>query len=557
MATGTGKTSVLAEWLRRVGPMGTLGVMHREELIDQARERILLYNPGVNVGIEKASERSAQGDEVVLASVQTVGRAGSDRLLPQAWLRNLWIDEAHHAPADSYLRVASHFGLRGGEATPVRRDATLIGTTATPERLDGLGHDTLFDDVVFRYDLPEAIKDGWLADVRAWRIESSLDLSSVSSSGGDYAKGSLAKAIAQSNLTAQAAKTWSEQPESASPAIFFCVTKEHAGLTADALAAQGARAAVVTDETPARERAMIVRAFQDGEIDCLCNVGVFTEGFDAPNTRSIYILRPTKSRSLYMQMLGRGTRLAPSKECCTLFDFTPGEAMAAGPGDIFGLPDAWQCQGQSLLNDKTQLDLIQQELPLDLSSATSIADLRSTARRIQLFRSTLTDNSLSGAKLAWFKAPGREHWRIGWRNPTPQQLEKAPDFVRSKFAQAGLHRDYMGMRESLEIIQNEIGAWEVHYRNSHGQAYRFAHEPSLRGAVAVAEARISNTRPHVVGLLRRDRSWRAEPASEKQKPILRRKGVPEPMVAIATKAEASMLMDMERSEIEALFPVER
>jgi len=556
LATGLGKTVLVAAYLATRGIKGTIGLMHREELLQQAREKLLIFNPKANIGIEKAASRinwyyENSTPDVALTSVQTVGRKETKRLPPKDWLRTLWIDEAHHAPAEGYLRVADYFGLRVHNEEKVRRDAMLIGTTATPDRLDGLGYANLFDDVTFRYDLPLAIKDGWLADVHAYRVENDLSVQGVATRQGDYATKQLAEAVFKSNLTDRAVQTWEEHGREKS-SIFFCVDKAHARDTAEKLESVNAGIAVVTDETHRDERRKSIEEFKNGKIECLVNVGVFTEGFDAPETQAIYLLRPTKSRALYMQCLGRGTRKTKNKSFVELFDFTPRGIPAASVSDIFDLPDAWELEGQSLTEDKEELDALQESLPLDLSAATSVEELRTRKRRIELFKSSLTDQGLTSANMAWFKAPGKEHWRIGWRNPSSEQIRRLPPHLQARVERANLNVDQLGKRESLDVFQNEIGQWELHYRTS-GTTYRIGAYPKQRDAISEAEHRIGDKRPHVVVLLLKGRAWRSQPASPAQIPLLRRKGVPEEMISCATKAEASALIDMSREEVFALM----
>lgn len=551
LATGLGKSSLAAEHFRRRGPKGTFGLMHREELLQQAAERIQMFNPDASIGIEKGQSRINGNEDIVLASVQTVGRAGTNRLPPRSWVRNFWIDEAHHAPAAGYLEVADRLGFRACEGQTPRRDALLVGTTATPDRLDRLGYDTLFDDVTFRYDLADAIGDGWLADVRAWRIETDLDLEEVQTRQGDFAQNQLGDAALASNMTRRAAATWIEHGVQG-PALFFCVNKAHAAQMLAALEDANAKAACVTDETPAEERRAIVARYKAGDLDAMVNVGVFTEGFDAPETRAIYILRPTKSRALYLQMLGRGTRKTQTKQSVEVFDFTPGDALAAGPAAIFGLPDAWQLEGESLVEQKKKLDEIQKKLPLDLSRATSLRSLQARAARVELFKRSVLEDALPSGKLAWLKAPGADRWYIGWRNPSRQALGGLPTLVLAKLQAANLSVDLQGARERLELSQNELGAWEVQYASS-VQSFRFCSRPTQREAIEAAEKHIAQARPHVLGLLVKGRAWRRQPASEKQTAALRRRGIPEEIAKSATKAEASALMDMDRSEVVALL----
>jgi superfamily II DNA or RNA helicase len=185
-AVGTGKTTMLSGFLKRQGFPHTYGLMHRAELIKQARARFVEEKSDLRVGLDKAEVGpDFAKDDVVLATVQSVGRVEGARLVetPKDWPKVVFVDEAHHATQESYLAVLDHFGLYGD--TP-DRNKILVGLTATPGRLDGLGYDKIFDDVVFRYGMRDAIRDGWLADIRAWKIETNLDLTNVRVRDGEF-----------------------------------------------------------------------------------------------------------------------------------------------------------------------------------------------------------------------------------------------------------------------------------------------------------------------------------------------------------------------------------
>lgn len=556
LATGLGKSTLAAEFIRRRVPRGTFGLMHRQELLDQASERLLQFNPGAKVGIEKAESSASADDDIILASVQTVGRddARSKARIPaKDWVRTFWIDEFHHSVSNSYLNVCDALGFRAEVGEEPRRDAILIGTTATPERLDALGYDSVVDDVVYRYDLPEAIRDGWLARIHAFRVETDLDLSDVRSRAGDFVERDLAKAIFQSNLTDRAVQTWEEHGRGKdSRSIFFCVDKEHAAKTLESLKHVGAKAEIVTDETPRDARRGIVAAYKEGNLDCLVNVGVFTEGFDAPQTNAIYLLRPTQSRSLYMQAVGRGTRKADGKEKMDLFDCTPRGIPAASINEIFGLPDAWQLEDSDVLEDKEKLEEIQEKLPMDLSSISSLEELQTIQRRVELFRSSLVDSGLVGSKLAWMRCSGRETWKLAWRNPSPWQVGKLPGHVRARFEEAAISAKLLGQREGIDLYQNELGKWEVAYWGPLGGRVLGAH-PRRREAIAQAEEEVRQKRPHVVGLLIAKGAWRTAPASEKQIEVVVKRGVPADSCVGLTKQEASALIDMGEKELKDLF----
>jgi superfamily II DNA or RNA helicase len=280
MATGVGKTVSIAAFHASQGSPNLYGLMHRDELLKQSERTFLSVNPDLLVGIEKADLTAAPSDRVILASVQTVGRKDSGRLskVPKDWPKIVWLDEVHHAPSASFLTVLDHFGLRGN-AEEVKRDRLLIGTTATPDRLDKLGYDKIFDDVVFRYGLREAIRDGWLVDIKAWTIRSQVDLSAVPVRNGDYVQEALDQVVNTVEHNQEVARIWADR---CSPSLFknrrslfFCITKNHARALAGELTQVGAKVAVVVDDTAPEDRVAAIAGLKIGALNAIANVGVF------------------------------------------------------------------------------------------------------------------------------------------------------------------------------------------------------------------------------------------------------------------------------------------
>jgi superfamily II DNA or RNA helicase len=192
--TGTGKTTLFSDLVGEFHSgygVNSLIIAHREELLQQASARISLQNPGLHVGVESGSSRAPWNCDVVVAGIQSIGRAESTKLdfLKPGFLI---VDEAHHAPADSYQNVMRRFGSYEGECFT-------IGVTATPHRLDNKplhGHESaIFEEVVFTYTLAEAIADGWLCDLRGFRVASGISLDAIKTTAGDYNQGQLQRAV--------------------------------------------------------------------------------------------------------------------------------------------------------------------------------------------------------------------------------------------------------------------------------------------------------------------------------------------------------------------------
>jgi superfamily II DNA or RNA helicase len=308
LPTGTGKTVIFAEAARLAVARGgrVLVLAHRGELLDQALGK--LHAVGVDAAVEQAGRRAGDA-RVVVASVQTLRRA---RLA--AWTSDAFslvvVDEAHHAPAGTYRAILDHF-----------ERAFVLGVTATPDRLDGAAMGEVFDSVAFRYELRDAIRDGWLARVEAQRVRLEVNLDGVHTRAGDLDLGELEREYGTEAAVA-AVVTPLRELAGDKRTILFAVSVKHATALADAInEVEPGAARMVSGETRADERTEAVAAFRTGHLRVLVNCALYTEGFDCPEVECVAIARPTKSRALYAQMLGRGTRLAPGKESVLVLDF--------------------------------------------------------------------------------------------------------------------------------------------------------------------------------------------------------------------------------------------
>lgn len=307
MATGLGKTVTFAN-LPRQGRV--LLLSHREELVEQPRKYY-----ACSFGVERAASRS-HGEDVISASVQTLVRR-LDRFA-QDEFDTVIVDEAHHAAARTYRKILSHF-----------RPRLTLGFTATPNRGDKVRLDDVFSKIIFSRDLRWGIQNGYLCDILCKRVNIGYDLSAVHTRLGDYAPGELAEAM---EGTADAvAQAYREEAEGAT--LIFAVNVAQAEETA----ARIPGAVVVTGET--KDRAGIIRRFTDGEIPCLVNCMVFTEGTDIPRVETVILARPTQSDALYTQMVGRGLRLYPGKERLILIDCvgTTGKASLCTAPSLLGI----------------------------------------------------------------------------------------------------------------------------------------------------------------------------------------------------------------------------
>lgn len=307
MPTGTGKTVCFAHIARqRQGRV--MVIAHREELVQQAADKIRTVT-GQSPDIEMAEYKAGRmyKSPVVVASVQTLcARMGSlDRM--QKFVPHefdlLVIDEAHHATADSYRRVISHFTKNA--------KLRVVGFTATPDRTDKAALGMVFESVAYKYEIMQAMDDGWLCPIETQQvIVKDMDFSHVRTVAGDLNQGELASIMEQEKVLHKVVTPTIEIAKGRRTLV-FASSVAHAERMSEIFNRHGVTSAIVHGGTFKDERRRILNAYNDGKIQVLCNCGVATEGFDSPGIEVVAIARPTTSRALYTQMVGRGTRVLP------------------------------------------------------------------------------------------------------------------------------------------------------------------------------------------------------------------------------------------------------
>lgn len=307
LPTGTGKTIVFAKIAETLVSSGkrVLILAHRGELLDQAADKILAAT-GLRCATEKA-EDSCMGSfyRIVVGSVQSLMREKRLAGFPKNYFDTIVIDEAHHCISDGYRRILDHFSK-----------ADVLGVTATPDRGDMKNLGAVFDTLAYEYSLPQAIKDGYLVPIKAQTIPLKLDLCGVSSQAGDFKASELGTAL--DPYLFQIAKEMKKYCFERKTVVFLPLIKTSQKFC-EILAEEGFSAAEINGESV--NRAEILEGFAAGKYNILCNSMLLTEGWDCPSVDCIAVLRPTKVRGLYCQMVGRGTRLCEGKSDLLLLDF--------------------------------------------------------------------------------------------------------------------------------------------------------------------------------------------------------------------------------------------
>lgn len=307
LPTGCGKTIVFCKLVEHQVKAGdrALILAHRSELLDQAADK-LQSATGLCCALEKA-ESSCLGSwyRVVVGSVQSLQNTKRLEQFPEDYFNTIVVDEAHHCLSNSYQRVLSHFP-----------EAKVLGVTATPDRGDMRNLGQYFESLAYEYTLPKAINDGYLSPIKAETIPLQLDLSGVGVQSGDFKAGDLGDAL-EPYLEAIAEEMLARCMDRKT--VVFLPLVRTSEKFRDILNQKGFHAAEVNGNST--DRAEILRGFEVGRYNVLCNSMLLTEGWDCPAVDCIVVLRPTKVRSLYCQMVGRGTRLFPGKNHLLLLDF--------------------------------------------------------------------------------------------------------------------------------------------------------------------------------------------------------------------------------------------
>ncbi len=307
LPTGCGKTVVLARVAEdQVEQGGRVLIMaHRGELLDQAADKVRQVT-GIDCAYEKTGSSSlGSWMPITIGSVQSLCQEKRLQQFPPDYYAAVIVDEAHHCLSDSYQRVLEHFP-----------EANVLGVTATPDRGDMRNLGRFFDSRAYEYTMSQAIREHYLCPVKAQMIPLKLDISEVGISNGDYSAGEIE--IALKPYLRQIAHEIAENYANRKTVVFLPLVHISQSFC-DLLNEMGVPAAEVNGNSA--DRAEILHDFEAGRYSVLCNSMLLTEGWDCPAVDCIVILRPTKVRSLYQQMVGRGMRLYPGKTELILLDF--------------------------------------------------------------------------------------------------------------------------------------------------------------------------------------------------------------------------------------------
>lgn len=292
MATGLGKTVIFTTLINQI--IGRcLIISHREELVHQPLKYI-----SRSTGIEMGKEISS-GEDVISSCINSLIRRY--KKFDSNYFDLIIIDECQHSAADSYLTIINHFKPR-----------LLLGFTATPNRADNKKLDHIYNRIIYEYDLKKGIQNKYLSNIYCKRIYVRYDLKKVKSSGEDFNIKDLERELIESENPLAVSKIYKEH--AIGQTLIFGTTIKHCQEISKFISGS----VVISAKT--KNRGKIIKDFTSRKIKCIINCMVFTEGTDLPLVETIIIARPTKNDSLYVQMVGRGTRLFPGKKQLLLID---------------------------------------------------------------------------------------------------------------------------------------------------------------------------------------------------------------------------------------------
>jgi hypothetical protein len=472
-----------------------LVLAHREELLIQAAEKFRAVDPQLKVGIERADSYAPEDCKVVIASIPTLARTDGvrlSRLNPESF-SIVVVDEAHHAVAESYRRIFQRLGLFSPE-----NHRYLVGFTATPRRGDSQGLGQVFEQVCYSRDLREMISAGYLCPIRGWRVDTDLSLDGVTVRHGDFVEGQLARVVntpSRNRLLTIAYMRLTNHRR----AIVFCVDVQHAKDVSVAFNEAGVRSEPVWGEMARDERRETLRRFSKGEIQVLTNCNLLTEGFDEPEITCVIMARPTKSKLLYAQMIGRGTRLNPGKPDVMVVDVADNSRTHMLPGlhSLFDLPAKLNLNGARVLDVEQEIRRLNAEMPwIDISRIRSPEDIQLCIQSIDFFNFDPPPELAATTFYTWYSVAG------GYRLNLPDG-------------------------EAISVETNLLDTWDIHLW-ARDRPRLLATAETLTRAVAIADSFVSTERAEAVRFIERAAHWRNDAPTRKQIETLVRHGIKVP-----------------------------
>lgn len=523
LCTGSGKTVLAAnlptEVLKMKRGEQLMFLVHRDELVFQAKEKFERYNPELNVSIEKAEYYADPNADIIIASVQTLGKEPDDgstygkrlKKFNPARLRCLVIDESHHSPGENYLRIIRYFRVMKGDAA---RDPSklLLGITATPNRSDNIGLELVFDKITYDYGIEQACNDGimidgelypYLARPHGHRVSTNVDISKVKSTKDDFNIAQLGNAINTPERNNLVVDKYIELGQNF-PFMVFTADIQHSHDMSAAFIRRGLICYPVSGNTPKDERRKFIRLYKEGAALGLASCDALTEGSDLPMATVGLMAKPDKSPLKYQQKAGRIFRPYPSpedyiemraagivpdriKKTAIIIDFcdTSARHSLVTIPTLYGLRADFDLRGESAADVAAKVSAIQKKLPgIDIKQYSSLEAIESAVLHVDLFRPPTVPDLV------------RKHSKFGW-------LEVGEGCYQIGIASTG---------SLLQVKVNTLGQYEV-AASKNGTRVVLDTASSPSAAFAIADKMVP---PTDTVLLKTTAAWHKEGPSAKQ-----------------------------------------
>jgi superfamily II DNA or RNA helicase len=492
MCTGSGKTHVFGQLAAKRATLGqTLILSHTDDLVRQTASRMTELNPNARITIEMGSEYVADPTaDIISASVPTLGRKDTKRVDKFNWstIKTIVIDEAHHSTTEAYRRILD----KSGSLLPDSGNL-LLGCTATPSRTDGVSLAEIFEKVIFQYPIRQAISEGYLVDIRGYRVRTDTSLEGVAKSSGDYAVGELSERVNKPLRNRQIVDAWKRLGEGRKTVV-YCVDIQHAKDVAEEF---GKVAVAVWGNDP--ERSDKLARHKDGQTPVVCVCQLILEGYDDPTISAVVLAKPSQSATFLPQAVGRGTRLAPNKKDLIVIDVVDGtmtHSLVTLP-TLMGLPNTLDIKGRPLTEAATFIEDMQAKNPaVDFTKLTDIDDAKLLVEKVDMFSIKFPPEVENSSELTWYKAATG-----GYRMLIP--------------------KEGAGKTGSVHIYENALGMWEldgtIQDETFHGTRVSFEE------AIKVADEQIrKRVNKMTLSCVQREALWHKKGVSAGQIAMLKR-----------------------------------
>jgi hypothetical protein len=471
-----------------------LVVAHTDDLVRQNAVRMAAMHPQAMIGTEMGEHRADPiCSDIISSSVQTLGRKGTARLEKFNWttIDKIVVDEAHHSTSESYRRILDKSGSLLPDSCTL-----LLGCTATPTRADGTALDTIYEKIVYVYPIRKAINEGFLVDIRGYRVRTDISLDGVSKTSSDYAVGELSERVNKPFRNQQIVDAWKRLGEGRKTVV-FCADIQHAKDMAEEFRGIGVSAVAVWGDDP--DRTAKLEDHRQGRVGVLCVCQLLMEGYDDPTIACIVLGKPTQSPVAFSQMVGRGTRLAPNKKDLIVIDVVDGtmtHSLVTLP-TLMGLPNTLDIKGRPLTEAADFIEQMQTENPaVDFTKLEDIDEAKILVEKVDMFSIKFPAEVEANSELTWFRAACG-----GYKMLIP--------------------KEGTGKTGQIHIYENALGAWELD-GNVKDEAFHGIRS-SFEEAIKVADEQVrKRVNIQTLSCVKREALWHSKKVSGGQMAMLKR-----------------------------------